>query len=132
MAAMNYAPQPPPPPPPYAGGYPPPPPPPADPRIKRGVRRGEAFADPVDAARAVAYAESFLKGGSDLSRPPILGAIALGFVFAVVLQIAVGNWFVVFVPVAVFIGMLGYLTYYAINKGRVEQALAANRQVLGR
>ena len=129
---MNHAPQPPPPPPPYAGGYPPPPPPPADARIKRGVRRGEVFPDATDAARAVAYAETFLKTGGDLSRPPILAAIAGGFVLAVLLQIAVGNWFVVVVPVGVFVGLLGYLTYYAMNKGRVEQALAANRRALGR
>jgi hypothetical protein len=112
--------------------YPPPPPPPADPRIKKAVRSGQVFTDPTDAWRAAAYAEHFLKSGADLSRPPILGAIAIGLVLAVLLQVAVGNWFVIFVPVGVFLGLLGYLAFWALNKGRVEQALEANRRVIGR
>jgi hypothetical protein len=123
---------PPPPPPPAPAGYPPPPPAPADARIKTAVRGGQAFSDPTDAARAVAYAESFLKSGGDLARPPILGAIALGLVLSVLLQIAVGNWFVIIVPLGAFLGLLGYLAFWAANKGKVQQSLEANRRVLGR
>jgi hypothetical protein len=118
-----------PPPPPAAVAYPPPAP--ADARIKGAVRRGQAFNDPADAARAVGYAEQFLKSGADLSRPPILGAIVLGLVLAILLQVAVGNWFVVIVPVGVFLGLLGYLAFWAAHRGRVEQSLDANRRVLG-
>jgi hypothetical protein len=128
MARMNYPQQPAPPPP---HGYPPPPPLPADARIKRAVRRGEVFADPTDAARAVRYAEQFLKNGADLSRPPIIGAIFIGLVLAVVLQIAVGNWFVIVIPVGVFLAFLGYLAFWATSKGRVQQSLEANRRVIG-
>lgn len=96
------------------------------------MRSGQVFSDPTDAARAVAYAESFLKTGADLSRPPILGAIALGLVLGVVLQIAVGNWFVIFIPLAVFLGLVGYLAFWAANKGKVQQSLDANRRVIGR
>ena len=131
MARMNSPQQPPPPQAPYGGGYPPPPPAPADARIKRGVRQGQAFAEPGDAARAVGYAQHFLKSGADLSRPPILAGIALGLVLSILLQVAVGNWFVAIVPVAAFLGMLGYLGFWAMNKGRVQQALEANQRVLG-
>jgi hypothetical protein len=123
---MNFHQQPPP------GAYPPPPPPPADARIKKAVRGGQVFSDPTDAARAVNYAEQFLKSGGDLSRPPILGAITLGLVLSILLQVAVGNWFVVVIPLGVFLGLLGYLTFWSSNKGRVEQALEGNRRVIGR
>lgn len=125
---MNFQQQPPPPP----GAYPPPPPLPADDRIKKAVRSGQVFSDPTDAARAVKYAEGFLKTGTDLSRPPILAAIALGLALTVVLQIAVGNWFVLFIPLGAFLALLGYLAFWASNKGRVQQALEANRRVIGR
>ena len=132
MARMNWPQQYPPPPPPPSGGYPPPPPLPADARIKGAVRAGQVFSDPTDAYRAVTYAEQFLKTGADLSRPPIIGVIALGLVLSVLLQIAVGNWFVIFIPLGVFLGLIGYLSFWALNKSKVQQSLEANRRVIGR
>ena len=128
---MSYQQQPPPPPPPPSA-YPPPPPAPADARIKKAVRSGQVFSDPTDAARAAGYAEQFLKTGTDLSRPPVLGAIAMGLVLSVVLQVAVGNWFVLIIPLGAFLGLLGYLAFWALNKDRVQQALEGNRRVIGR
>lgn len=121
------------------GQYPPPPPQytysppplPADDRIRGGVRRGETFADPQDARRAVAYAEGVLKNGSDLARPPVLAAIVVGLMVTVALQFAVGNWFVLVVPVAAFLGLIGYVVRFALQRPKVEQSLAGNRQVAG-
>jgi hypothetical protein len=130
---MNWPQQPPPPPPGYYGGYPPQPPPlPADARIKQAVRRGQVFQDPYDARRACDYAEGFLKNGSDLSRAPILVAIILGLLFTVLLQLAVGNWFVLVIPVGAFLGLIAYVSWFSLNKQRVEQSLHGNRQVIGR
>ena len=109
-----------------------PPPLPADDRIKKAVRRGEAFADPYEAQRAIAYAENFLRTGQSVARPPILAAIAAGLAFTVLIQLTVGMWFYLVLPVGIFIGVLVYLAWFAANRGRVEQSLAANRQVVGR
>ena len=108
-----------------------PPPLPADDRIKKAVRRGQVFHDPTDAARAAAYAEGFLKNGNDLSRAPILVAITIGLLLTIALQFAVGNWFVVFIPGGAFLGLIGYVVWFSLQKPRVEQALHANRQVAG-
>lgn len=128
---MNWPQQPPPPQGPGPYGYPPPPPLPPDDRIKKAVRRGQVFQDPYDARRAVDYAQGFLKNGSDLARAPMIAVIFVGLMLTVALQIAVGNWFVVVIPVGAFIGLLCYIAWFSANKGRVEQSLAANRQVAG-
>jgi hypothetical protein len=128
MAAMNWPQQPPPPP---GYGYPPAPPLPADDRIKQAVRRGEVFADPTDAVRAVAYAEKFLKTGADLARPPVIGAMFAGLLFAILLQITAGVVYVLVIPAGLFVGILGYLAFWSANKDRVRQSLEANRRVAG-
>jgi|SRR5829696_6631563 len=112
--------------------YPPPPPLPADDRIKQGVRRGDHFPDPYDAQRAVAYAEQFLNTGQSLMRPPVLLAMTLGLIVLIVLQVTVGVVYALVLPVGIFIGLLVYLAWFSANRPRVEQALAANRQVVGR
>jgi hypothetical protein len=114
------------------GHYPPPPPLPADDRIKKGVRRGDQFPDPYDSQRAVAYAQQFLATGNGLMRAPVLAAIVAGLALLVLLQVTVGVVYALVVPVAIFIGLMGYLGWFAANRGRVEQSLAANRQVAGR
>ena len=50
----------------------------------------------------------------------------------VLFQVAVGNWFVIFIPLAVFLGLIGFLSYWVMNKGKVQQSLEANRRVIGR
>jgi hypothetical protein len=107
------------------------PPLPPDDRIKRAVRRGEAFPDSYDAARAVAYAEGFLKNAHDLTQPPVFVAIVAGLLVTIVLQVTLGYWFVLIVPVGLFLGAIGYIAWLSVNRPRVEQALAANRRVLG-
>jgi hypothetical protein len=130
---MNWPQQPPPPPP----GYPPqqqrypPPPAPPDARIKAAVRRGQAFDNPYDAARAVGYAEGFLKNGRDLTRPPIVLAIIAGLLVTVGLQVAVGNVFALVIPLGAILGLLVYIVWFSAHRGKVEQALHANRRVLG-
>jgi hypothetical protein len=132
---MNWPEQQPPPPhgypPPPPHGYPPPPPAPADSRIKAGVRQGQAFPDPVDAARAVRYAEGFLKNANDLVRAPVLGAVGLGLLLTLGIQIAVGNVFAVVVPLGGFLALIAWVVWLSLHRKRVEQALHANRRVLG-
>jgi len=106
-----------------------PPPLPADERIKKGVRRGEVFNEPYDAARAVAYAEGFLKNERDLTRPPVLLGITIGLLFIVVLEVTVGYVFLLVIPVGLFLGVVVYLAWLKSNRPRVEQALEANRRV---
>src|SRR5215208_7741596 len=110
---------------------PPPLPLPPDDRIKKAVRSGQVFNEPYDAARAVAYAQGFLKNGHDLMRPPVLIAIAFGLLLTVGLQFAVGNAFMLVIPVGLFLGLAGYLIWFSANRARVEQALEANRHVAG-
>jgi hypothetical protein len=121
------------PPPPYQQQQPPyqQPPLPADDRIKKAVRAGQVFNDPYDAARAVAYAEGFLKNGRDVMQPAVLLAIAFGLLVTVALQIAVGYVFMLVIPVGLFLGVVGYLAWFSANRPRVEQALEANRRVAG-
>lgn len=95
------------------------------------MRRGEAFSDPQDARRAIAYAEGVLKNGSDLTKPPVLAAILLGLLATVGLQFAVGNWFVLVVPVGAFLALIFYVARFSLERPRVEQSLAANRRVAG-
>jgi hypothetical protein len=108
-----------------------PPPLPADDRIKKAVRRGEVFNEPYDAARAVAYAEGFLKNERDLTRPPVLLGITIGLLFLVVLEVTVGYVFLLVIPVGLFVGVIVYLAWLKANRPRVEQALEANRRVAG-
>jgi hypothetical protein len=108
-----------------------PPPLPADDRIKKAVRAGQVFNEPYDAARAAAYAESFLKTGRDVSRPPVLAGIAVGLAFTVALQIAAGYVFLLVIPVGLALGVLVYLAWFSTKKSQVEQALEANRRVAG-
>lgn len=125
--------QPPPPPPPPAPQQPQwqAPPLPADDRIKQAVRAGQVFDDPQDAARAVAYAQSFLKTGHDVSRPPLIAGILVGLAFTVALQLAAGYVFFLVIPVGLFVAVLVYLAYFSSKKGQVEQSLEANRRVAG-
>ena len=95
------------------------------------MRAGQVFHDPQDAARAVTYAQSFLKTGHDVSRPPLIGAIMVGLAFTVALQIAAGYVFLLVIPVGVFIAVLVYLAWFSSKKGQVEQSLEANRRVAG-
>jgi hypothetical protein len=107
------------------------PPLPADDRIKQAVRSGQVFDDPQDAARAVTYAQSFLKTGHDVARPPVIGGILIGLAFTVALQLAAGYVFLLVIPVGLFIAVLVYLAYFSSKKGQVEQSLEANRRVAG-
>jgi hypothetical protein len=130
---MQWSQPPPPPPPPPAPQQPQwqPPPLPADDRIKQAVRAGQVFDDRQDAARAVTYAQSFLKTGHDVSRPPVIGGILIGLAFTVALQFAAGYLFLLVIPVGLFIAVLVYLAWFSSKRGQVEQSLEANRRVAG-
>jgi hypothetical protein len=80
----------------------------------------------------VAYAQNFLKTGHDVSRPPVLLAIAIGLALTVALQFVAGYVFLLVIPVGLFIGVIGYLVWFSANKQAVEVALEANRRVAGR
>lgn len=79
----------------------------------------------------MAYAQGFLKTGHDVTRPPILIAIAFGLLVTVALQIAVGYVFMLVIPVGLFLGVIGYIVWFNANRSRVEQSLEANRRVAG-
>ena len=116
---------------PYQQQPPPPPPLPPDERIKKAVRAGQVFNEPYDAARAVAYAEGFLKNGRDLQKPPVLIGITVGLLFTIALQFVAGSVYVLVIPVGLFLGVVGYLIWFSANKGKVEAALEGNRRVAG-
>jgi hypothetical protein len=107
------------------------PPLPPDDRIKKAVRRGEVFNEPYDAARAVAYAEGFLKTGRDVGRPPVLLGIGVGLAFTVTLQLLAGYVFLLVIPVGLALAVVVYLIWFSSVRGRVEQALEGNRRVAG-
>ena len=127
---MQWSQQPPPPHPPQQPQWQSPPLP-ADDRIKKAVRAGQVFNEPYDAARAVAYAEGFLKNGRDIAQPPVLIGMIIGLALIVALQLAAGYVFLLVIPVCVFLGVVGYLVWFNANKSRVELALDGNRRVAG-
>ena len=127
MGAMQWS-QPPQPPQPQPWQQPPLP---ADDRIKKAVRAGQVFEDPYDAARAVAYAQGFLKNGHDIGQPPVLIGMVVGLALIVAIQVTAGYLFLLVIPVGVFLAVIGYLIWFNASKPKVELALEGNRRVAG-